>query len=178
MAFRFQWDPAKAEANRRKHGVTFEEAASAFADLLSVTIPDPKHSAEEPRFLLVGLTDQHRLVVVAHTERGDNIRLISVASRSSASARPMKKSSRKGSSRARSKNARRSALDEMLPEYNFSGGVRGKYARRFRDGTNLILLEPDLAERFPDSVAVNRALRALVEIADAPKADRTRRRTA
>ena len=77
MAFRFQWDPAKAEENRRKHGVTFEEAASAFADFLSITIPDPEHSVEESRFLLVGLTDQHRLVVVAHTERGDDIRLIS-----------------------------------------------------------------------------------------------------
>lgn len=77
MAFRFQWDPAKAEANRRKHGVTFEEASSAFADLLSITIADPDHSAQESRFLLVGLTDQRRLVVVAHTERGDDIRLIS-----------------------------------------------------------------------------------------------------
>ena len=77
MAFRFQWDPAKAEENRRKHRVTFEEAASAFADFLSITIPDPEHSAEESRFLLAGLTDQHRLVVVAHTERGDDIRLIS-----------------------------------------------------------------------------------------------------
>jgi hypothetical protein len=88
----------------------------------------------------------------------------------------MKKSSRKRSSRARSKNARRIAQDEILPEYDFSGGVRGKYARQFREGTNLILLEPDLAERFPDSAAVNRALRALVEIADAPKVGRTRRR--
>jgi uncharacterized protein len=77
MAFRFQWDPDKAEANRRKHGVTFEEAASAFADFLSVTIPDPDHSVGEARFLLIGLTNRHRLVVVAHTHRDDDIRLIS-----------------------------------------------------------------------------------------------------
>jgi uncharacterized protein len=70
MAFRFQWDPAKAEENRRKHGITFEEAASAFADFLSITIPDPEHSVDESRFLLVGLTDQHRLVVVAHDRAG------------------------------------------------------------------------------------------------------------
>lgn len=88
----------------------------------------------------------------------------------------MKKSSRKRPSRARSKTTRRIARDDILPEYDFSGGVRGKYARRFREGTNLILLEPDLAQRFPDSAAVNRALRALVEIADAPKAGRARRR--
>ena len=88
----------------------------------------------------------------------------------------MKTSRRKRSSRARSTKARPIARNDILPEYDFSGGVRGKYARRFRAGTNLILLEPDLAERFPDSAAVNRALRALVEIADAPKAGRTRRR--
>jgi hypothetical protein len=77
----------------------------------------------------------------------------------------MKKTSRKRSSR-----------DDILPEYDFSSGARGKYARRVLEGTNLILLEPDLAERFTDSAAVNRALRALVEIADAPKAGRRRRR--
>ena len=88
----------------------------------------------------------------------------------------MKKSKRKGPSRARSKNVRRTRHDDMLPEYDFSGGMRGKYARRFREGTNLVLLEADLAERFPDSAAVNRALRGLVEIADAVKPSRTRRR--
>ena len=88
----------------------------------------------------------------------------------------MKTSTRQRPSRARSKNVRRTVRDDMLPEYDFSGGVRGKYARRFREGTNLVLLEPDLAERFPDSAAVNRALRGLVEIADAAKPGRTRRR--
>lgn len=88
----------------------------------------------------------------------------------------MKKNSRKRSSRTRSTKARRIARDDIRPEYDFSGGVRGKYARQFREGTNLILLEPDLAARFPDSAAVNRALRALVEIADTPKAGPTRRR--
>jgi hypothetical protein len=88
----------------------------------------------------------------------------------------MKKSNRRPSRSARPKRSRRVRSDELRPEYDFSGGVRGKYARRFRQGTNLILLEPDLAKRFPDSTAVNRALRALVEIADAPRAGRSRRR--
>jgi uncharacterized DUF497 family protein len=57
--------------------VTFQEACTAFDDPLSVTIPDPDHSVAEHRFLLVGLTRTGRLVVVAHTERGDEIRLIS-----------------------------------------------------------------------------------------------------
>jgi hypothetical protein len=54
---------------------------------------------------------------------------------------------------------------EMLPEYDFSGGVRGKYAAEFANGSNLILLDPDVAELFPDATAVNEALRALVAIA-------------
>jgi len=77
MSLRFTWDPAKAGANLRKHGVSFIEASTAFADSLSVTIPDPDHSAGEERFVLMGLSDRGRLLVVAHAERGDLIRIIS-----------------------------------------------------------------------------------------------------
>ena len=52
--------------------------------------------------------------------------------------------------------------DDMLPEYDLSGGVRGKYVDRYRQGTNVILLDPDVAAKFPDSKAVNDALRTLV----------------
>ena len=55
--------------------------------------------------------------------------------------------------------------DEMLPEYNFRGGVRGKYAERFAKGTNVVVLDPDVAAVFPNSSAVNSALRALAEVA-------------
>jgi len=72
----FVWDRQKAAANLRKHGVDFEEAASAFDDSLSITIPDPDHSAAEERFLLVGESKAGRLLVVAHAERGNEIRLI------------------------------------------------------------------------------------------------------
>ena len=54
--------------------------------------------------------------------------------------------------------------DEILPEYSLKGGVRGKYAARYARGTNLVLLEPDVADVFPDSASVNRALRALAQI--------------
>lgn len=74
---RFEWDPGKAESNRRKHGVAFAEAATAFSDPLSLTIPDPDHSHDEDRFILMGQTRWRRLVVAAYTERGDNIRIIS-----------------------------------------------------------------------------------------------------
>ena len=77
MALEFQWDPAKAAANLRKHRVSFPEAATAFDDPHSVTIADPDHSAREERYLLLGLTRGGRLVVVAHADRGANIRIIS-----------------------------------------------------------------------------------------------------
>jgi hypothetical protein len=53
---------------------------------------------------------------------------------------------------------------EMLPEYDFSKGIRGKYAKRYAAGTNVVLLAPDVAKRFPDSQSVNRALRAFAKI--------------
>ena len=77
MALEFQWDPAKAAANLRKHRVSFPEATTAFDDPLSVTIADPDHSAREDRYLLLGRTRGGRLVVVAHADRGANIRFIS-----------------------------------------------------------------------------------------------------
>lgn len=57
-----------------------------------------------------------------------------------------------------------SDADDMRPEYDFSGGVRGKYAERYAQGTNIVVLDPDVAEVFSDSAAVNRALRALAGI--------------
>jgi len=76
MALEFRWDPKKAVANLRKHGVSFEDAATAFGDPYSVTIPDPDHSSTEHRYTLIGTTTKGLLVVVAHTERGATIRII------------------------------------------------------------------------------------------------------
>ena len=61
---------------------------------------------------------------------------------------------------------KRNRRSGMRPEYDFRGGVRGKYAARFAEGTNLARIDPDLAERFPDSESVNRALRGLVDVAE------------
>ncbi len=77
MALEFEWDPKKAAANYAKHRVRFEEAATAFGDPLSITIPDPAHSVGEARFILIGQTMIRRLVVVVHVERGTRLRLIS-----------------------------------------------------------------------------------------------------
>ena len=73
----FEWDPAKASENLAKHGVSFEEAATAFRDPLSVTGADPDHSIDEERFIIFGMSTSGRLLVVAHTGRGDIIRIIS-----------------------------------------------------------------------------------------------------
>jgi len=78
MALRFLWDPRKAVSNERKHGVGFPEATTVFDDPLSVTIADPDHSLEEQRFLLLGQSNRRRVLVVAHSERGESIRIISV----------------------------------------------------------------------------------------------------
>ncbi len=77
---RFDWDPEKAASNEAKHGVAFPEAATAFGDPLSLTVPDPAHSAGEARFVHIGLTYLGRLVVVAHVESDDSIRIISARS--------------------------------------------------------------------------------------------------
>ena len=77
MPLSFEWDERKAKSNLAKHGVSFEEASTVFGDPLSLTIPDPAHSQIEDRFLVLGQSHQRKLLVVAHTERGDNIRLIS-----------------------------------------------------------------------------------------------------
>ncbi len=73
----FEWDPQKAKSNLKKHGVSFEEASTAFQDILSLTIDDPLHSIDEERVVLIGMSNKNRLLVVVHTERGDNIRIIS-----------------------------------------------------------------------------------------------------
>lgn len=69
MGLNFEWDARKAASNRRKHGVDFEEASTAFGDPLSITIPDPGHSQDEDRFVLIGESFRGRLLVVVHTER-------------------------------------------------------------------------------------------------------------
>ena len=77
MNAEFEWDPEKAEANLRKHGVSFAEAATAFFDPLSLTVPDPLHSAHENRFVITGLSEKGQHLVVVHADRGDRIRIIS-----------------------------------------------------------------------------------------------------
>jgi uncharacterized DUF497 family protein len=77
VALIFRWDPRKAKAKFGKHGISFEEASSAFGDPLSFTIEDVDHSDGEIRYILLGETLEHELVIVAHTDRNGEIRIIS-----------------------------------------------------------------------------------------------------
>jgi uncharacterized DUF497 family protein len=73
----FEWDPRKEAQNRGKHAVPFNEAATIFGDPFALTYHDPDHSISEQRFITVGMSNTGRILVVAHTDRGETIRIIS-----------------------------------------------------------------------------------------------------
>jgi uncharacterized DUF497 family protein len=77
VALTFEWDSRKARSNLSKHGINFEEASTIFGDSLSLTIPDPDHSITERRYITIGGAFDGKLLVVVHTDRSDNIRIIS-----------------------------------------------------------------------------------------------------
>jgi uncharacterized DUF497 family protein len=155
MSIEFEWDAAKAEVNLRKHGVSFEEATTAFYDNMSITIPDPLHSEREARFVLLAGPAP---VIWSQSCMSTAVREFV----SSVHDQP----------RARSANSmKRQTEQDMLPEYDFSRGVRGKYVGRLAKGSNVVVLDRDVQRMFPDSAAVNAALRALgkaVEVTQRP----------
>jgi uncharacterized protein len=73
----FEWDGPKAVGNAKKHGVPFEEAVTVFGDVLGATVSDPDHSGDETRLITIGMSSKNRLLLVAHTDRGDVVRIIS-----------------------------------------------------------------------------------------------------
>ena len=84
----FDWDPMKALGNLSKHGVSFEEAATVFDDLLAITVGDPDHSDFEDRDITIGESDLGRLLVVSHTDTGEHVKIVS--------ARPATRRERRG----------------------------------------------------------------------------------
>lgn len=72
----FEWDEAKAATNLAKHRVAFDEAKTVFDDLFYVDFYDPEHSVDEPRYIIIGTSQQDRLLIVSYTERDDAIRLL------------------------------------------------------------------------------------------------------
>ena len=73
---KFEWDAKKERESVEKHGVPFQEASTVFGDALAATIPDPDHSHGESRFITIGQSISQRLIVVSHTEVGENFRII------------------------------------------------------------------------------------------------------
>lgn len=77
MNSEFEWDPTKAETNLKKHGVSFDEASSVFDDPLFITLYDVDHSVEEDRYITIGRSNRNRLLLVAHNEDEEIVRIIS-----------------------------------------------------------------------------------------------------
>src|ERR1041384_2756568 len=125
---------------------------------LALLLPDPSHSSEEERYLALGRSDRDRLVVVAFAERPPELVSLAPDPQRAASAANMKKP------RARRRPRLNPDRDTMRPEYDFSKAVRGAIAARFRQGTNLVVVDPAVRDVFPDSDAVNEALRALAPV--------------
>jgi uncharacterized DUF497 family protein len=73
----FEWNKRKAQTNKRKHGVNFDEAQTVFTDDFSIQLPDSEHSDDEDRLILMGMSKNSRVLVVVYTERFEKIRLIS-----------------------------------------------------------------------------------------------------
>jgi uncharacterized protein len=77
VAYSFEWDPTKAASNVQDHGVSFDEATTVFGDILAMNMPDPDHSEGEQRFVVLGMSQASRLVVVSYAERPPRTRIIS-----------------------------------------------------------------------------------------------------
>lgn len=90
----FEWDEQKEKANVKKHKITFAEAETIFYDPYALTISDPDHSTEENRFIDIGMSEKHRILLVVYTERKENIRIIS-ARKATASERKIYEKERK-----------------------------------------------------------------------------------
>jgi len=73
----FEWNVQKADSNAKKHNISFEEASTVFGDGLSITFPDPEHSVKEDRYLVIGLSDKYKVLIISHTYRNEIIRIIS-----------------------------------------------------------------------------------------------------
>jgi len=151
MSLEFEWDERKAKQNLKKHRISFEEASTVFADPLALTIPDPLHSEEEDRSVTLGESNRVRLLVVFSPNGKTGFASSAPGWRRAMRGKTMKKA------------VKNNLNPDMLDEYDFSKGVRGKYAKRYADGTNIVVLAPDVAVAFPDSDSVNAALRALLK---------------
>src|SRR4051812_4785365 len=122
----FEWDEQKSDLNLQKHKVPFTEAATVFGDDLAVTVFDEHHSNDEDRYVTMGMSVTGRVIIVCHTDRGKRFELSAPELPTAAKGKRMKKAS---------KPKDEDMPTDYPPEF-FKNGVRGKYAARYRQGTN------------------------------------------
>lgn len=154
----FEWDEDKAGANLEKHGVSFEEAQTVFDDPLYVDFHDPEHSYEEHRCIILG--ESHRGRYCWYRTRKEAMSFVLLAQ---GRRRPRKEEIMK--------KVETETADELRPEYD----LRTLRVRRLGPGRkkfgNVIRLEPDVAEAFPDADSVNEALRFLIRVTKENRSD-------
>jgi uncharacterized DUF497 family protein len=137
MRLHVEWSTDRAIDNLRVHGVRFDEAATVFGDPFSRTIAD-EAIADTSRFVTLGLSERARMLVLSHVDRGDTIWILAAL-----------RALRAGAMSARPSAPRVTAAHDRWPPRNFSGGLRGKYARRYWESTAQGMLRrgPRLAGR-------------------------------
>ena len=148
--FKFEWDDQKAASNLLKHGVSFDEAVSVFGDSLALTFLDADHTEVEDRSRTMESQAKHGFLWLS-------IQSAVAAFESSVQERQldMKKASMK-------------MVDQDIPELKreqLGKGVRGKYLKHFMQGSNVVVLQPEIQKAFPTSEAVNKALASMLAFA-------------
>ncbi len=153
---RFEWADDKEAMNLAKHDLAFAVAAEVFRDPLLITIPDPDHSIGEVRFLTIGDSLFNGILVVCHTPREERVRIIHA-----------RRATRSEKRRFMNKEFEEIRDDEIRPEYDFSGGVRGMFY--IGRTTILMRIEEDVARYFPTAESINHPLRQLIAEGRAPQ---------
>jgi Ribonuclease toxin, BrnT, of type II toxin-antitoxin system len=158
LALEFEWDPRKNAANLEKHGVSFEEAASVFGDPLGRIVSDPRHSQDESGSSYSAFQISSACWQSCSQTAEKRFGLLARDERHARNEEIMQKALTKRPA------ANRTAIDEILPEYDFSKSRRNKYASRYAPGSVVVMLDPDVAALFGSSKEANDALRALAGI--------------
>jgi uncharacterized DUF497 family protein len=164
MNLHFEWDRRKASANLRKHGISFDEALTVFADPLARIFDDEEHSEEEHREIIIGHSINNRLILVHFTARKTIVRLFSVE-RQIRNAQTMKKTP----------VSRKTKRGGMRAEYRFDyqKAKPNRFASKMAGGAVAIILEPDVAAVFKSSESVNALLRSVISALPESKRQKT-----
>ncbi|HYR28542.1 MAG TPA: BrnT family toxin [Thermoanaerobaculia bacterium] len=160
MVWKSSWDPAKAAANHRKHGIRFEEEEMVFLDPYVIVFADDLHSVEEDRFIAIGETSFHRTLFVSFTILNDQPWLISARRATRAETRRYMRGDRihdRGTESDDDIN-----FDDIPEVTDFSKGVRGRFYMR-PSSLHRVSIAGDLVRYFPDEAPINTALRELIK---------------